>query len=200
LDIQLITAIGTLTASAGIAWSVVASKFKALEIRFAVAESERKTSRNLLILKEDDGAKIHKRDRLPGIASRNSFAAASFFFMMILAGCDWTPSEDWAEIVYGSITDATHVELHMTGHPNTWDLRMMVFVYVYDDWETARSPGVWDPDYTMEADFSRIKGDDLGGKFRVRVTINKALQPGYVVRFYFNAPRMTGEYRAMYNP
>jgi hypothetical protein len=49
MDIQLIIAIGTLAASAGIAWGVATSKLKNLEIRLAVVESEHKVDHDLLI-------------------------------------------------------------------------------------------------------------------------------------------------------
>jgi hypothetical protein len=49
MDMQLITAIGTLAVSAGIAWGVATSKLKNLEIRLAVVESEHKIDHDLLI-------------------------------------------------------------------------------------------------------------------------------------------------------
>lgn len=49
MDIQLITAIGTLAASAGTAWGVATSKLKTLETRLAAAGSGRKTDHDLLI-------------------------------------------------------------------------------------------------------------------------------------------------------
>jgi hypothetical protein len=49
MDMQLIIAIGTLAASAGIAWGVVTSKLKNLEIRLAVVESGHKVDHDLLI-------------------------------------------------------------------------------------------------------------------------------------------------------
>jgi hypothetical protein len=43
MDIQLIIAVVTVAASAGIAWGIAQNKLKALEIRLAIVESEHKS-------------------------------------------------------------------------------------------------------------------------------------------------------------
>jgi hypothetical protein len=65
MDIQLILAIGTLAASAGIAWGMAQSKQKSLDIRLGVAESEHKPDHDLLIsLDEKVNIILQKLDRL----------------------------------------------------------------------------------------------------------------------------------------
>jgi hypothetical protein len=65
MDIQLIVAIGTLAASASIAWGIYQSKQKSLDTRMGIVEAEHKSDHDLLIrLDEKVNIILQKLDKL----------------------------------------------------------------------------------------------------------------------------------------